>query len=149
MAKHGKQKTQILKNIYRDNLPEVYQLADPRTPLAHPSARYYVVVAGHSVRVHFGEKVSVIEDSPPPVGGRRNAITSIGELTVGWGAGCINSLCQAWVLVLEVLGLGEDGQPKRNSDTPVLHEVAEVTGRGYGRWRTYDARRKKELEESI
>ena len=66
--------------------------------------------------------------SPPPVAECRNAITSTADPTVGWG----NSLSAAWVLVLKVLGLGEDGQPRRNAATPVLHEVPEVTAGGGG-----------------
>ena len=46
-------------------------------------------------------------DSPPPTVECRNKVTAGGQLTVGWG----NNVRKAWKIVLDVLGLGEDGLP--------------------------------------
>ena len=125
--------------LFRPDLGPGFRLANSLYPLPRGSQRYYVQVAGHRVRVMLGKCCFQICNSPPPVAECRNAINSKGELTIGFH----NSICKAWVLVLKVLGLdrngqprwppappGQGGQPQPNAAPPVYHEVPEVTAGG-------------------
>ena len=56
---------------------------------------------------------------PPPTDECWNAITAAGHLTVGW----YTSVSKAWKIVLDVLGIGEDGQPVPQTVYPRLQRV--------------------------
>jgi hypothetical protein len=125
--------------LFDPDLGPGFRLANSPYHLPRGSQRYYVQVAGHRVRVMLAKCCFQICNSPPPVAECRNAINSRGELTIGFH----NSMCKAWVLVLKVLGLdrngqprwppappGQGGQPQPNAAPPVYHEVPEVTAGG-------------------
>ena len=84
-----------------------FLFVNPRIPLCAGFQRYHVPVGDHWVRVMMLKRCFVIKGSPPPVLGCRNGINSQGDLTIGFGS----DPGMAWVLVLAVLGLDEDGQP--------------------------------------
>ena len=65
-------------------------------------------VGPHFIKVDLPKRCFLIKNSPPATAGCRNVVNNKGHLTIGFKHGQHR---QAWKLVLDVLGYGEDGLP--------------------------------------
>ena len=116
--------------LFQSDLPAGYQLANHPQPWLLRAKQYIVFVTGKAILVMLAKKCFRIRQSPPAVDGCRNAVTPMGDLTIGFGT----NIRRAWRTVLLVLGLGENGQPL----TPAFIQVATDEGTQGLRKRTGD-----------
>ena len=84
-----------------------YDLVNPGKHLSEFACSYSVAVGSHKVIVRLKKKCFEIFNSPPAAPRCKCAIKKDGTLTVGWHG----DIKEAWHTVLEVLGIGEDGNP--------------------------------------
>ena len=95
-----------------------YGLLQPWRFARRPRQSYNTVAGNHRVRVSMKKKCFIIRRSPPAVVGCRNRVNRHGDLTIGFGHGrpvhdaaTLSEGMKGWKLVLDVLGIGENGMP--------------------------------------
>ena len=106
--------------LFQSHLPAGYKLANHPRPWERRAKQYLVTVTGKAILVMLAKKCFRIRQSPQAVAACRNEVNPSGDLTIGFGT----DITRAWRTVLQVLGLGEDGQPL----TPAPIQVATDVG---------------------